>query len=864
MILIKLNFINGNEGTFVIDEPGGFDDFSFKIETEKGRYGRDVSFSENNFSFFKNRNHEFDLLLFYFRTYGWESRVEFIIDFDGVEEVMGLLDFSRAVTDQIEIFECSIIDDNTKSLIKKRDDIETDLFSSLSIDDNVIIPVVTNKILFKTQPVVNNSLWTSGSVTNGSTSVSELGGDTETRYFNPIMQLEVSDIDDSFIPFSIKSKSASNFELIKAVDNIKNIKINFIDTFFDITSDFNGGANGNIVYKLVVATALVIDGKIKDDEFGNSTLNENVLYTGKFTNNKNKIEQGDFEFDIPFLERGLSILIYWSIRTKKTSLFGTVKTKLVFGSGMKLEISGTTIPFNTVIESVRLVDAIKYNVESISEGTVSFPMGEIGGEYFNHFISTGKLLRSIKDTFAYKFKDTEEFITEFNGDFQINSGNVFIGTYADFYSDNEIATYDDVQFDSYEVKPNESYTLNKFTFEYDRFFSQREERTKNTAETIHGKSSYVILNKQVEDKKEVKVSFTRDPIFIQEQIKIAITESDETTSNADQDIFIIHGIVNDNDVFFTENAELRHSFNPDESKLSIINSGNFDFILLGIDKESIFEILPPNKNAGKYTVFDVLSRTLILIPVSASPSESTDGVRRTLFKYLVSKNVVPFVSASGENIQAIENKLSGSDFANLEYTVGRNITRFWGSYLATANLYTGKDIKNTEYLHGKDIVTTINGLRVHEGGDLNAKNNILNPFIHKITVIKTFEEFVQLKNSIKNSPGYIRFFDNIGSPVRVYPRKIGYNVLEQELVIEGEEKADNLYLNINNANNGFIIINGIYITRKLSYKIQQKNVLLFDDIGMLLLKPIFWNLVSLNGKLAQNIEELELWLKLLS
>lgn len=864
MITIKLNFVTGQEGLFNIDEPDGFDEFSFTLEQESGRYGRDISFADNDITFYKNRNHQFELLLFYHQKYGWESRVELIVDLDGIEEVMGILDFKEATTDQIDFFKCSIIDDDTKSLIKKRDDIETNLFSNKTLDDDDIEPVSEFKMLFKSQPIRQKSTWDSGSLSTGKTSVSDFGGDTEIRFFNPIKELEVFDIDDSFIPFSFKGQDEVDFEVIKATNNLKDVEIKFENTFFEISGDSDGGANGDITYSLVVATALISDGKILRDDLGNLIFEENVIYTKKIGKSGFSFETGDFTFRIPFLTRGRSILIYWKIRTKKTSLLGTIESFMTFGSGMKLNILATSVPFNTVLDSVRLVDAVKYNVKSISGGDVSFPIAEIGGEYYNHFLFTGKSLRNIKDVFNIKFKEIEGFLKEFNGDFQINNGVVLFDTYLGFYSNTEIAKYDDVQFDSYEVNFNKRYTLNKFTYEYTKYFAKREEKAENTSETVHAKASYVILNKQVEDKKEVKVDFIRDPFFIQQQISLAIKESDNTSSDADRDIFIVHAIENNNDFTFSESAELRHSFDELTGNLSLVNDGSFNFSLLGISVGSIFEVLPINSNAGTYTVVETQTTTIILNPVSASPTVVKDGIRETIFKYTVSSDLVPFISASDENIQSVKNKLSGSDFANMEYTVARNVRRFWLSYISTANLYTGKEIKLTEYFHGKDVTIVIDDKSIREGDNLQQNKPVLLPFVHKLTVIKELEEFISLKNALQTTPGFIRFFDNNKTPIRLYPQKITYSLLDKELKIEGEEKAESIYLDINNSSQGFIMINETYISSSIRYKLENNVIFLYDSNGGLLARPTFWNKVSLNGKFAKDINELQSWLMLLS
>lgn len=859
----KLNFITNGEGIKTIDEVVGYDEFTYKVKQENNRYGRDINFLDNDLTFYKNRNHEFDLILFYWATFGWESQIQLIINIDGLEEVMGILNFKDANTDQIEFFTCSIIDDNVKSLVKKRDDIETNIFSNKTIDDDDIDPVSVKNMLLKAKPILQKSSWEMEGVFNGGTSRSELGGGAETRFINPVRVLKSFSFDDSFVPFSEKSKDKTAFEIVRLKNSGKDITVSIKDSSFEINGDSDGGGNGDITYKLIVATATIVDGKIINDSSGLvSTLVENVIYSGKISDSGSATKSGNFTFKIPFLNRNNSILVYWSIRTRKTSLLGTVESFIKIGDSTKIEISGTAIGFNMVFPAVRLIDAVKYNIKSISTADVNFPIAQINGEYYNQFIFTGKSLRNINDDFNIKFKDVEEFITEFNGDFSVNNGNVFIGTYKDFYPNEEIASYDDVQFDNYEISVNETYTLNKFTYGYNKFFSQREKEVDNTLNIIHGTASYVILNKFVEDKKEIKIKFIRDPFYIQEQASKAIEVSDNTATNIDSDIFIIDGIENAGDLVFEEASEIRHFFNTDTGRLEMNNDGSFNFTLLGISVGSPFEILPKDINQGSYTVFEVLPRTLILTKVNSGATDKTDGIRNTVFRYTVISVNIDFISRTDEGVVSIEGAEKGS--SNVLFSIRRNIEKYWLEFLSTANRFTGKKIKNTEYISGKDVRINAFGLDMIESSSIDAVVPILSGFVHKVVFIKEFSEFLELKNKLQTTQGYITYLDNNGHPQRIYPRELSYKLTEKELSITGEEKYTPSNITINSGNSGFVIVNELMITDKIKYKRNKNLFSIFDTSGKLLFKPAFWNKIDVNNAVATTPEELESWLKLIS
>lgn len=108
----KLNFITNGEGIKPIDEPGGFDSVPFTFKQDEKRLGRDAFFggdNENQFTFFKMRNHELETLLYYFETFGWESHVDLIIEKDGIDNIIGRLDFLYAETDLLGYFKCKVI-----------------------------------------------------------------------------------------------------------------------------------------------------------------------------------------------------------------------------------------------------------------------------------------------------------------------------------------------------------------------------------------------------------------------------------------------------------------------------------------------------------------------------------------------------------------------------------------------------------------------------------------------------------------------------------------------------------------------------------------------------------------------------------
>lgn len=859
MIKFSLEYINNGEGIIEISEPVGFDSSSFVLKQEEKRYGRDVSFSEGSqeLTFYRLGNHTFDLLIYYYNTFGWESKVNLIIDLDGIENVVGTLDFANASTDEIEFFKCNVIQDSKEILLKRRSDVKVDIFSDKDVDGNDIEPVKTFSVLLPPKPIVQISKWELSKIFTGSTSRSQLGGGADNRYFMPVQKLVEFGIDKSFVPFRIKSKDVIDAEYIRAENNIKDLVITIENFDFKITGDSDGGGNGNIDFRLIIATG---------DVAKPSELHENVMFAGSISDSGSFSKKETFTHTIPFLARNNSVFIYLFVRTRKTSLLGTVESFITINS-WNIIARGTTVSFNTLLKGVRLIDLVKQNVKSVSGLNVVFPFADVNGEMYNQFVFNGTGLRNRNDKpFFSTFDDIVDWMSEINGDYEVtDSQNVFIGLYADFYKNKEIARYDRVQFEGYERKNNERYQINTINWKYSKYQSLKENESENTSDVINGEAQFLVRSQLVENKKDIKVPYVRDAFYIEEQKRKAIEVSDNTSTQDDDTVFIIDSVELNQSLSFEESALLRHSFNVDENVLILTNEGDFDFILLGIATGDTFEIKGSDLNAGTYIVADVVERS-IKLQNNGTLAENKDGDRITIFKYTLPVGRVSHKSRGLEGIDAFEGVLVREDFANIFYSLKRNILRFWSTYFATANIFTKKEIGNTFYKNNPNVKIEINDLQTVEGDniEINDVTPLLSPFVITATIIGDFNDYVQIKNKIKTDRGYIRTFDNVGNPIKLYPKRIEKLNEKDEIKIIGEEKYDGSVVNITSTGLGFVTLNNEIFTRKIKYEIINEKLNIFDEDKMLLFKPIFWNNVSVNNKKPVDKKELEEWLRLIS
>jgi len=160
--LFYLNFKSDGFGKVEINEPIGFDACDFQLQQKDKGYARDISFSggENNFEFVDYRDHNLGQLLYYAHYFGFESKVDLIIQISGIDNIIGELDFATAITDDLTYFRCKVIQQSDFQIIKRRKAIKVDLLSNRDVNGNSIEPLVPQNTLLLAKPVAQKSEWT--------------------------------------------------------------------------------------------------------------------------------------------------------------------------------------------------------------------------------------------------------------------------------------------------------------------------------------------------------------------------------------------------------------------------------------------------------------------------------------------------------------------------------------------------------------------------------------------------------------------------------------------------------------------------------------------------------------------------------
>lgn len=836
--LFYLEFKNDGFGKVQIDEPFGFNTISFDVMQKEKGHARDIQFNggEQEFRFTWTRNHYLDKILFYNEIYGFESKVRLIIEIDGTNTILGDLDFSTSKTDNLEYFSCKVIQDSDYQTIKRLKSVKVDMFSSLDVNEEAITPLVPTNMFLKAKTTYQESKW----IETPNNSLMTARG-----FINPCVQTDKSNIDITttvssvFLPRNT-TVLLENFQLIEAASNLSNINIKIKGVSFTTSSDVNTVVE---VYLWAGGVPQILEAK-----------------EGKNIDLKN-----DYTVNIPILNRGekLSFFLSWKLKETYEPLTNPTATVNV----ASIEISVESTAYSTIVPTFRLVDVMNQVIKSISGLGINAPRFQAAGQFYDNRLFNGNLARGIitDKPFYVSLEDIEKSLVEMNGDYEINN-SVFFGIEEDYYKPNEMWFFDTTQFSGMHITYNPKYSISQFNYKYSKYQSLKENESINSADTVHGETEWLVPNKMVENKKEITVEWIRDAFLISETQKKSFVLSKDTASQNDDDVFCIDTIANVDDYTIDEVSNLKHEYNTTTSRLILRCTEDINFVLLGIQIGSNFNISAPDKNAGNYTVNTVSPNELQLTRTSAGAIGSgNDGVRSTKYTYTILAATIPFINYTNEAFVTIDN-LSGKDsYSNLRYSVKRNIDNYYNSYLATCNLYhKAKDITNTFYKNNGLCTTVYGGKTIVEDNKFTPGNPLLSPLLYNEMVFANvdFEDFLSIQSKLRLDRGYIRTIGNDGNPIKFFVKSMKYENLGKELTIVGEGKYDPINMTITKQDR-IITINSETQLVKIVYEIKEDKLYVYDSNRQLLYSPVFYNKVSINGATTENLNIFKDWMKLI-
>ena len=846
-----LNFKNDATGLIEITEPVKFDGASFTVEQDKSRYGRDISYGNEEVSlefydgiFDNGLTMGLFQLLDYYKTYGFESEVEFILKKNGVNFTIGLLDFQMAKTDLLTYFECKIIQENNRAIINRRKDINVDVFSDKDLDLNTITPLATENILLKAKPVLQVSEWKSiGSETFPIDSTDP----TEIWCLFNFAQTNVSyGIENSLGWLSNKIYTATisdaeKFGLIYAQNKLNNIKVTAtIDMTYVVTQG---------VFPDFGFMALYL---CWGDTFdpSNTSTTRHLLYNDTWgaSVEKTVLLNETFEYTIDEINQGGKVWLFWAG-------IGYVDCNIdVTHRNFIIKVDAVSTSIDSIIKGVRYVDLFKQNIKSISGLTLEAPKYDVAGEFYEQFAFNGKLIRQYVDKpFYVNFKDLTDGLQELNADYQINQNNVFIGQYNDFYNNVDLGGFLQAPDSEFNTNFNDRYSINAFNYSYKTFEQNKDES--NTIDSIHTDAQFLLPNKLVENVKKVEVNYIRDPFSIEASRRQGINTKESTSLDNDDKIFLI-------DVFplpsgSTNGFGLRLLMRINSGKLEILNNTlngegtPFDWTLLGFVVGSNFDIIA-GENIGSYTVYSLEREKIVLTPSGFTPSFEGDGFIKTEFPL----NNVSYVNRTSQGFTEILNLSSGDNYSNLRYSIKRNM-KYWSSYLKTASKYKPSGIIQNTFFKNNGLLSTKYGsetVATVEGGNINVtdlSDAILSPMVFKTKVVAEFETVKTLLDNLATQKGFIRVVDTNNRVLKIHPTKLDYEWISNLLTIEGEQRNESDFVTIDTIGTELININEVgydsIILKRNWFKIDGFFITLYDFNSVPLINPTRIEKVKVNG-----------------
>ena len=846
-----LNFKNDTTGLIEITEPVKFDGASFTVEQDKSRYGRDISYGNEEVSLeFYDGTFDNGLtmglfqLLDYYKTYGFESEVEFILKKNGINFTVGLLDFQMAKTDLLTYFECKIIQENNRAIINRRKDINVDVFSDKDLDLNTITPLATENILLKAKPVLQVSEWKSiGSETFPIDSTDP----TEIWCLFNFAQTNVSyGIENSLGWLSNKIYTATisdaeKFGLIYAQNKLNNIKVTAtIDMTYVVTQ--------GVFPDLGFMALYLCWGDTFDPS--NTSTTRHLLYNDTWgaSVEKTVLLNETFEYTIDEVSQGGKVWLFWAG-------IGYVDCNIdVTHRNFIIKVDAVSTSIDSIIKGVRYVDLFKQNIKSISGLTLQAPKFDVSGEFYEQFAFNGKLIRQYVDKpFYVNFKDLTEGLQELNADYQINQNNVFIGQYNDFYNNVDLGGFLQAPDSEFNTNFNDRYSINSFNYSYKTFEQNKDES--NTIDSIHTDAQFLLPNKLVENVKKVEVNYIRDPFSIEASRRQGINTKESTSLDNDDKIFLI-------DVFplpsgSTNGFGLRLLMRMNSGRLEILNNTlngegtPFDWTLLGFVVGSDFDIIA-GENIGSYTVYSLEREKIVLTPSGFTPSFEGDGFIKTEFPL----NNVSYVNRTSQGFTEILNLSSGDNYSNLRYSIKRNM-KYWSSYLKTASKYKPSGIIQNTFFKNNGLLSTKYGtetIATVEGGNINVtdlSDAILSPMVFKTKVVAEFETVKTLLDNLATQKGFIRVVDTNNRVLKIHPTKLDYEWMSNLLTIEGEQRNESDFVTIDTIGTELININEVgydsIILKRNWFKIDGFFVTLFDFNSVPLINPTRIEKVKVNG-----------------
>lgn len=826
-----LNFVNDGVGRIPISEPVKFDGAAFSVEQDTKAYARDITYmaEEIDLEFYEGffekgeqyelenglivdeLGHAIDYLFRYNKDYGFQSQIEYILERNGVEFILGELNFEGAKTDELTYFYCKVVQNTKRALSKRREDTKIDGFATEDLDGNTVVPIQTENVLLKAKPVNKLSEWQSKT---DSFRVRNITSGDNFGYYNSIANITKSEINNTLTYFP-SFDSPNTFVYVNAQNDLTNVSLE-VDIDLTLQSYLGNLGSGSLKLQYFIGE----DSDIQLDPVNQVIGAVNILSLNITDNNIDTINNN---FTIDNLEVGVGekLYIWFFIKMSSTGVYGV---EGLINENASIKINATSTAISTVIKAVRYVDLIKQSLKVINGMEIISPDFEVGGKYYDLLAFSGNLIRQRDDVpFYITFKDRRENLALMNADVQINDNDAILVQYDKYYDNVENGVFNLVPDTKFNMVYNSRYAVNLLEFDFKNYEKDRDES--NTLDAIHTKAQFSINNTRVKNTKKISISDTFDPFKIE---SIRRQQFKETTALDGDDK--IHGLdcieLSPNSLGgFT--ASMTHQIDSETGDLSLLKDAELpSWALLGFDTSNDFNITQ-GINIGSYTVTEIENTIITLTPLPGTTPTDND-IALTTVSYPLTN--VLYTNRTNEGFDQIDNLLNGDNFSNLRYSIRRNLIE-WESYISTCAEYINENPKNTEFTNNGELVTQFEGGETYtENGDIDLqtiKEGLVTPRLYDTDVVAEYDDVLDLitkYQQISTIGGFIRVSGNNGDVKKLYPQKLTYTWATKVLNIVGEERneSDDVVINF---------VNGVLNINNVPYEINFADSSVYEIVG---------------------------------
>jgi len=825
----------GRTDLYEICEPIGFDSANFVLKQESKRYARSIEYGaidkltfvdaygiqteepriinpQGDQSYFLDYGLKW--LLSIYKEYGFEAKVEYILEKGGVQFSGGMLDFTeKDITDGYTYLSCKLIQKNKVANLKRRLDDKFNAFSDKNVNQETITPAPTINVLYKALPLFQQSTWKYGLVDP----TEKLIGNSSFNYSNQTLTYGIR----NSLSYIQGVSNADDFRYVYAVNELTDITVELTNIDVSVLpSIFDGN------FKLIWRVGAVIE-----------DTDQNILQSG--------IEEGmafndSFTFNIPLMRRGDYLWIYFR---------GEGGGGLVRFASMDVKISLTSTAVDSVVKMVRWVDLINQASKFSSAIPIDAPLFESGGKHYNNACFNRRMISQNTDFFYSTPKNVFESVEEINCDYEPDEESIFIGHQRDFYTNDEIGVFNIIPSEDFTIEENDRCQINKLKYAYKTF--EQDRTSLGTSQVIHSDAEFTFLNDNVENVKEVKNEFVRDPLTIQKIVELEIQQP--TTSTDEDDKVMISNIIALAPSSFNQFG-IRLTMRIVDGVLEILNRQSTDdadttvinWNTLGFDIGSSFYITE-GENIGTYTVLGITNTVLRLTPVVGIPTFDGNAFIRIKYYYT---NVF-WTTRTNEGIVATQN-IETTRFGNLLYSIKRNLLEF-EEYMASCLLYSRKDIPNAYFKCNGIAGTQLSGEEMLVENDTITFDSLPNPLttakIYNLVCVAEFNDVLDYLEAYKVSRGFIRAYDSFGRVIKGYVQDLDHTWQTNELKLTIEERFETEYLVLVYADGVLTVNDAQYELGGVSnwWRFDNDYLKLYDAQNRPLSNFYRYNFVELNG-----------------